>query len=67
MTSFKLSFYSAMLCICGTQKGNFVISKIKGTSLWNFVLKSGLRKFRHGISIVERVINLARERWTLRA
>ena len=25
----------------------------KGTSLWNFVLNSGLRKFRHGISIVE--------------
>ena len=27
---------------------------------------TGLRKFHHGISI-ERVINLARERWTLRA
>jgi len=34
-------------------KGNSVISKNKGTSLWNFVLISGLRKFRHGISIVE--------------
>jgi len=34
-------------------KGNSVISKNKGTSLWNFVLNSGLRKFRHGISIVE--------------
>ena len=33
-------------------KGNSVISKSKGTSLWNFVLNSGLRKFRHGISIV---------------
>ena len=31
-------------------KGNSVISKNKRTSLWNFVLKSGLR---HGISIVE--------------
>ena len=48
-------------------KGNSVISKIKGTSLWNFVLNSGLRKFRHGISIVERAINLARERRTPRA
>jgi len=28
---------------------------------------SGLRKFRHGISIVERALNLARERWTIRA
>ena len=34
-------------------KGNSVISKNKGTPLWNFVLNSGLRKFRHGISIVE--------------
>jgi len=35
-------------------KGNLVISKNKGTSLWNFVLNSELRrKFRHGISIVE--------------
>jgi len=30
-------------------KGISVISKNKGTSLWNFVLKSGLRKFRHSI------------------
>ena len=34
-------------------KEKSVISKNKGTSLWNFVLNSGLRKFRHGISIVE--------------
>jgi len=34
-------------------KGNSVISKNKGTSLWNFVLNFGLRKFRHGIWIVE--------------
>jgi len=36
-------------------KGNLVIFKNKGTSLWNFVLNSGLSgpKFRHGISIVE--------------
>ena len=26
-------------------------------TLWNFVLNSELRKFRHGISIVERAIN----------
>jgi len=40
-------------------KGNSVISKNKGTSLWNFVLKSGLRKFRHGISIVETCYQLS--------
>jgi len=43
-----------------------VSSKNKGTSLWNFVPNSGLRKFRHSISIVETCYNLARE-WTLRA
>jgi len=30
-------------------------------------LNSGLKKCRHGISIVERAINLARESWTLTA
>jgi len=40
-------------------KGNSVISKNKGTSLWNFVLNSGLRKFRHGISIVETCYKLS--------
>ena len=40
-------------------KGNSVISKNKGTSLWNFVVKSGLRKFRHGISIVETCYQLS--------
>jgi len=40
-------------------KGNSVISKNKGTSLWNFVLNSGLRKFRHGISIVETCYQLS--------
>jgi len=40
-------------------KGNSVISKNKGTSLWNFVLKSGLRKFCHGISIVETCYQLS--------
>ena len=40
-------------------KGNSVISKNKGTSLWNFVLKSGIRKFRHGISIVETCYQLS--------
>ena len=34
-------------------KGNLGISKYKGTSLWNFFLDSGLRKFHNGISIVE--------------
>jgi len=33
-------------------KENSGIYKNKGTSLWNFVLNSGLRKCRHGTSIV---------------
>jgi len=40
-------------------KGNSVIPKNKGTSLWKFVLNSGLRKFRHGISIVETCYQLS--------
>ena len=40
-------------------KGNSVISKKKGTSLWNFVLNFGLRKFRHGLSIVETCYRLS--------
>ena len=43
-----------------------IYKKNKGTPLWNvFFLNSGLGKFRHGISIVERAINLARKSWTL--
>jgi len=34
-------------------KRKFGYLQNKGSSLWNFVLNSGLRKFRHGISIVE--------------
>jgi len=37
---------------------NSVISKNKGTSLWNFVLNSGLGKFRHGM-IVETCYQLS--------
>ena len=48
-------------------KGNTGISKNKGTFLSNFAPNSGLRKFRHDRSIVQRVVDLARERWTLRA
>jgi len=40
-------------------KGNLVISKNKGTSLWCFVLNCGHRKFRHGISIVETCYQLS--------
>ena len=40
-------------------KGNSVIFKNKDTSLWNFVLNSGLRKFRDGISIVETCYQLS--------
>jgi len=35
------------------------LHKNKGTSHWNFVLKSGLRKFRHGISMVETCYQLS--------
>ena len=31
----------------------------KGTSLWNFAPNSGLRKFRHGISIIEACYQLS--------
>ena len=50
-------------------KGNSVISKSKGTSLWNFVLNSGLRKFRHGMSNVETCYQHSSKKveWTLRA
>ena len=40
-------------------KGNSIISKNKGTSLWNFVLNSGLKEFRHGILIVETCYQLS--------
>ena len=33
--------------------------KNKSTFLWNFVLNSGLRRFRHGISIVETYYQLS--------
>jgi len=47
-------------------KGNSVISKNKGTSLWNIVLNSGLKNFATAYRSSKRVINLARERWTLK-
>jgi len=40
-------------------KGNSGVSKYKGTSLSNFVLNTGLRKFRHGISTVETCYQLS--------
>jgi len=52
---------------CVLRKFRYLQYRSKGTSLWNFVLNSGLRKVRHGMSIVKRAINLTRERWTLRA
>jgi len=36
-----------------------LLPKNKGNSLWNFVLNSGLRKLRHGISIVETCYQLS--------
>ena len=40
-------------------KRKFGYIQNKGSSLWNFVLNSGLRKFRHGISIVETCYQLS--------
>jgi len=54
-----VSFLPPVLHTYTMLKGNSVISKNKGTSLWNFVLKSGLRKFRHGISITETCYQLS--------
>jgi len=49
---------------CTVFEGNSGIYRNKGTSIWNFFLNSGFKKFRHhGISTVECAINLARERW----
>jgi len=39
--------------------GNSCTFKNKGTSLWNFAPNFGLRKFRHGISIVEACYQLS--------
>ena len=37
----------------------FMYLQNKGTSLWNFAPNSGLRKFRHGISIIEACYQLS--------
>jgi len=50
------SFHQSYTCVLRK-----ISIKNGGTSLLNFLLNSGLRKFRHGISIVERNINLVRE------
>jgi len=44
---------------CVKRKYGYGYLQNKGTSLWNFVLNSGLRKFRHGISIVETCYQLS--------
>ena len=40
-------------------KRKFGYLQNKGTSFWNFVLNSGLKKFRHGISIVQTCYQLS--------
>ena len=40
-------------------KRKFGYLQNEGTSLWNFVLNSGLKKFRHGISIVQTCYQLS--------
>jgi len=42
-------------------KRNPYIFRIKGTSLCNIVPYSGLRKFRHGISIVDVLLTYSRK------
>jgi len=48
-------------------KWNSGIFKNNGTSPWNFVQNSGLRKLSFRISIVETCYRLLSARWTLRA
>ena len=43
-----------------------VSTKNEGTSLWNVILNSGLEKVATSYRSSARVINLTRERWTLR-
>ena len=51
-----MSFLPSVLqCV----KRKFGYLQNKGTSVWNFVLNSGLRKCRHGISIVETCYQLS--------
>ena len=51
-----MSFLSPVLhCI----KKKFGYLQNKGTFLWNFVQNSGVKKFRHGISIVETCYQLS--------
>ena len=47
------SFYQSYTVL----QGNSATYKNKGTFVWNFFLNSGLRKFRHGISVAEHAIN----------
>jgi len=52
----RVSFLPPVLhCV----KRKFGYLQKKGSSLWNFVLNHGLRKFRHGISIVEACYQLS--------
>ena len=61
--AWRLPSTSPILCFKEIQ----VCTKIRVLPSGTFFVNSGLRKFRQGISIVERAIPLARERWTLRA
>ena len=59
----KLLSTSHTLCFKEIQ----VFTKIGALLSGTFFLNSGRRKLCHGILILERAINLARERWTLKA
>jgi len=61
--SWRLLSTSPTLCFKEIQ----VSTKNKGAFLVSCFKTPDFKKFRHGISVVERAVNLARERWTLRA
>jgi len=59
--AWRLLSTSPTLCFKEIQ----ICAKIRVLLSGTFFVNSGLIKFRHGISIFDRAINLARERWTL--
>jgi len=56
------SFFRAILH-CAVKKSGYLQNR--GTSLWNFVPNSGLRKFITAHRSSQRVVNLVRQTWTL--
>ena len=65
-SAWRLLSTSLTLCFKEIQVSTKIRALPSG-STETFFLNSGFGKFRHGISIFEHAINLAGERWTLRA